>query len=526
MRAVIYARKSTESDDRQVQSLEDQLNVLRKLADKESLAVVEEYVESRSAKEPGTRPEFERLISNIRKGKIDVVLTWHPNRLSRNMVDGGVISYLLQTGKFEMIRTPDRTYRSEDNVILLAIENGMATGYVQDLSKGVNRGMQSKAEKGWRPGRVPMGYLNDLNTREIVVDPIRFPMVRRAWELLLTGHMSVAEVHREAVSMGLTQATRKADSPPVSCSAFYMVFTNPFYKGEFTFKGKVYQGKHPAMVSPIEFELAGKLVAKDVGKRVRKNDHPYAGLLFCKKCGCRFVGTHKEKYYPRTGRRAVYRYYHCSGSKGCRKITVSESKISDTFFEVMKTISIPQSLGQFLDQLCVESSERELATATIGDTGLHVRAGKIKARIDKLVNLRLDGELTTSEFREAKDTLDRELAHCERNIDRLKEREMFVRERIKTKLELMSQATSYSTASSFMRRAMLTSLGEKHFVHDQNPEAAIDPIIRLIAKNQTDKMHSGSVKTGKLQHSNSHWQGVIQAIRTMLKEEYESTHMR
>ena len=86
MRIALYARKSTEQEDRQVQSLDDQIRELTKLARRESLTIVETYHESKSAKAPNNRPEFDRLMSAIDEGRIDGILTWSINRLSRNPV--------------------------------------------------------------------------------------------------------------------------------------------------------------------------------------------------------------------------------------------------------------------------------------------------------------------------------------------------------------------------------------------------------------------------------------------------------
>ena len=73
----IYARKSTDVEDKQVQSIEGQLDELRSLAKRENLTVIEELVEKQSAKIPG-RPIFNSMISRIEKGQASGILSWHP----------------------------------------------------------------------------------------------------------------------------------------------------------------------------------------------------------------------------------------------------------------------------------------------------------------------------------------------------------------------------------------------------------------------------------------------------------------
>ena len=107
MRYLIYARKSTESEDRQVQSIDDQLAVLRRLAQQRGLVVSEELVESKSAKGPGARLVFARMLEEIEAGRAQGILCWNINRLSRNPVDSGTLSWMLQRGAIHSILTPE-----------------------------------------------------------------------------------------------------------------------------------------------------------------------------------------------------------------------------------------------------------------------------------------------------------------------------------------------------------------------------------------------------------------------------------
>ncbi len=78
----LYARKSSESDERQAMSIDSQLAEMRTLAKLQQLDVVFELEESHSAKESGKRPEYMRMLEGIRNGEYNAVLTWAPDRLS------------------------------------------------------------------------------------------------------------------------------------------------------------------------------------------------------------------------------------------------------------------------------------------------------------------------------------------------------------------------------------------------------------------------------------------------------------
>src|SRR5438309_1125652 len=133
MRFVLYARKSSENEERQIQSIDDQVHILKQLALERGFEIVEEITESKSAKAPGNRPGFDRMLSHIEKGHADGVLVWSINRLSRNPIDSGKLSWLLQTGVLRIIQTPEKPYLPTDNVLIFSVETGVANQYILDL---------------------------------------------------------------------------------------------------------------------------------------------------------------------------------------------------------------------------------------------------------------------------------------------------------------------------------------------------------------------------------------------------------
>src|ERR1039457_1356193 len=95
----LYARKSSEAEERQAMSIEAQIHELTELANKENIFIAETFIESKSAKTPG-RKAFARMIEKIHASKETVsILAWHPDRLARNSIDGGQIIYLIDIKK-------------------------------------------------------------------------------------------------------------------------------------------------------------------------------------------------------------------------------------------------------------------------------------------------------------------------------------------------------------------------------------------------------------------------------------------
>ncbi|MBX4181766.1 recombinase family protein, partial [Candidatus Parcubacteria bacterium] len=188
--------------EEKVVSIESQKLEMRELAEKQGLKIVGVFEETKSAKEPYVRAEFQRMVQEINKGKANGILCWKMDRLARNPVDEGTIKYLLQKGILQNIKASDRDWYPDDNVLLASVEFGVATQYSRDLAKHIKRGMRQKAENGHRPSIAPLGYENTRQWgkghEEILVDEVRFPQLRKVFDLALTVQYSVLELTKIA----------------------------------------------------------------------------------------------------------------------------------------------------------------------------------------------------------------------------------------------------------------------------------------------------------------------------------------
>ena len=169
----LYARKSTDEPDRQILSIEAQIDELKEFATREQLEIVETFIESQTAKEPG-RPIFNNMLSLIEKGKASGILAWHPDRLARNSIDGGKIIYLCDLGKIKELKFPTFWFdATPQGKFMLNIAFGQSKYYVDNLSENVKRGLRQKVRRGEQSGQAPTGYLNDKLNKKIIPDPER-----------------------------------------------------------------------------------------------------------------------------------------------------------------------------------------------------------------------------------------------------------------------------------------------------------------------------------------------------------------
>ena len=239
----LYARKSSESEYRQVQSIDDQINRLKKLASDLNLDIKKSYTEAKSAKKPNNRPIFDEMIQRIENGEANGILCWQINRLSRNPIDSGKLSWLLQQSTLKSIQTIDRQYLPDDNVLLFSVESGSANQFILDLSKNTKRGLQRKLDNGWQNGVAPLGYLNDKENKIVITDPERFNLVRKMWDLMLTGNYTPPKILDIANNdWGFkTRRFKRIGGNPLSKSGIYKIFTSLFYAGIIENKGLQYE---------------------------------------------------------------------------------------------------------------------------------------------------------------------------------------------------------------------------------------------------------------------------------------------
>lgn len=366
-KAVLYARKSSESEDRQVQSIDNQIKIMKEVAQNEHLQIVEVLREAKSAKTPDTRPVFKKLLEDVQEGKYSIILVWDTSRLSRNPKDGGDLQWLLDSGVLSGIRTHEKWYRESDD-LLFTIENSMNSRFIKELKAKVTRGMAFKVAKGDFPGVPPIGYTNDRINKTIVKDPIMFDRVAELWRMALTGTYSVAELTRIARDklMIRTPQTKRRGGTPLCHNAVRNLLTNPFYAGKFRWNEQIYNGNHPPMISFAEFEKMQAFLDPKHSSRPKKDPYQFLlrGMLTCAKCGYAIV-TEKKTKPLKDGTTKEYYYCHCSGKKKgvkCKnhEIYIREEDLIQQIKDELSRYTIDEDFYRIAIEALAEEDEIEI----------------------------------------------------------------------------------------------------------------------------------------------------------------------
>lgn len=429
-----YLRKSTDAEDRQIQSIEDQERELEKFARQLNLDIVETFQENKSAKAPG-RIEFNKMLSEIKKGKAQGIVCWKINRLSRNPVDGGEIQWLLQQSILQSIQTPGREYKTGDNVMMMSVELGMANQFVLDLAKDVKRGLISKAEKGWRPGKATLGYKNDKygdkGNKKILVDDEKFPIVRKMWDLMLTGEYSVPKIIDIANNKWGLRVYHRNKETKLHERHGYQIFTNTFYYGEYDYAGKTYQGKHKPMITQEEFYYVQKLLGKKGKTQTRHHNLPYRGIIKCGECGCSITPEQKTKLVKSEGVLKTYTYHKCTKKKmdvPCSQKPISFEDLNKQIIEVLSSITIPQSFLDFSLEVLNEENTLEISNRNILVDNQQRALNQCISGIDNLIKLYISPNnsnrdfISDEEFKSQKTSLIKEKNNIQDELKKLDER--------------------------------------------------------------------------------------------------------
>lgn len=454
----MYARKSSEAEDRQVASIEAQMDELKKLARENNLVVAGTFTESKSAKQPG-RPVFNQMLERVNKGEANGIICWKLDRLARNPVDGGQISWMLQQGVLQRIQTYGREYNPSDNVLMMQVELGMANQYIRDLSTNVKRGLESKIRSGWFPGVAPNGYenskLSERGSNIILVDQKRFPIIQKGFKLILYGGrtpMETLDVLNKQWSYK-TIRRKKLGGGPLRRTVWYNMLVNPFYCGWIERpqgSGNLVPGAHKPMLTKEEFDRI-QVILGSKGRRISQTrEFAYTCLMRCGECGCGVTAEEKNqiicsscKYKfacfnktqcPKCGieiekmkspTRLNYVYYHCTKKKEirCAQGSIEVEDLEKQIDEYLTLLQINKKYAEWAIKHLKESHQLESKSRQSIQESQQEGFNKITKQLDGLLEMRMNNEITENEYAQKKTKLALEKSQYEQAMSDISHRQ-------------------------------------------------------------------------------------------------------
>lgn len=344
----LYARKSSEDDERQALSIDSQIKEMMLIAEREKLEITEVRRESHSAKASGCRPVYNQLLQDVRVGMFGGILTWSPDRLSRNAGDLGGLVDLMDQGLLKEIRTHGQRFSNSPNEkFLLMILCSQAKLENDNRGLNVKRGLKNKAELGIRPGLAPLGYYNELshdrNKGKIIIDPMRAPIVKEMFERVAYGGDSGRDILNWLNNeVGFTTRTGKR----VALSNVYIMLKNHFYYGMYEYpagSGTWYQGTHEPLITKELFDRVQEQLLTAPKSKPGTKEFDFTKVFTCGACGSGITAEEKFKNL-RDGTIRRYIYYHCTGGvdRNCKQLYIREEEILSQLMDIIDELDIDQ----------------------------------------------------------------------------------------------------------------------------------------------------------------------------------------
>ena len=393
----LYARKSTEDDNKQIMSIEAQLFELREFARKENLEITEEFQESKSAKTPG-RAVFGEMMAKIEEMGNVGILAWHPDRLARNSIDGGRVIYAVDQENIVSLRFPTFWFEpTPQGLFMLQVAFGQSKYYSDNLVENTKRGIRQKVRRGEWLTKAPFGYVNNQKTRNIEPHPTKSKIVKVAFVEYVKGTHGLVSMSQFLADLGIVTC----NNTPLSKCAIKHLLTNRAYLGFVKHHGEWFDGTFEPIISPKLFEAVQKELKKRERPRKVKNGHhfPFVGLFRCGECASMFTAQWA------TGNSGIkYRYYRCTKKKGkCSQSYLREDILVSQLKERLQSISL---CDEYTNWMLEKINEWEKEETKVSQSDVQNLANKLKAseaRMEKLVSAYLDGDVPKDIYIKKKD---------------------------------------------------------------------------------------------------------------------------
>ncbi len=322
--------------------------------------VVKEFVDRGASARSANRPELQLMLEYLTEHDVDYVIVHKLDRLARNRSDDVEITKSLEASNVRLVSTTESIDQTPSGMLLHGIMSSIAEFYSRNLAAEVMKGMTQKARSGGTVGRAPIGYRNFRTTdgegresRTVVIDDERAPMIKKAFELYATGDWTISNLADYLNQRGLTTvSTPKLASKPILEGLLHKVLINPYYKGQTKFQGVEYEGRHEALVDELTWQRVQNVLASHVnGERLRKHPHFLKSTVFCGQCGERLLVQHST-----SGTGVVYPYFYCSGRQSKRTkcdqkavlIYEVEQKLVDHYLQIQLEQSFRSSVEKMI----------------------------------------------------------------------------------------------------------------------------------------------------------------------------------
>lgn len=387
-----YIRVSTVKQGTQGVSLQEQKDAILRYANRNRFTVSHWQEEMVTAGKQG-RPVFNHALKLLRTGKAKGIILHKLDRGARNLRDWATIGELSDQGVEVHFVTESLDLQSRGGRLSADIQAVVAADFIRNLREETRKGMYGRLKQGIYPLAAPIGYLDQGKGGKVkIIDPVRGPLIRKAFELYATGRYNLHTLTEELYRLGL----RNRRDKKVPFTSLSHLLNNPFYMGIIRLKksGETFNGIHEPLVSEALFQRVQDTLSGKVFARPQKHAFLYRRMLACAGCGYSLIGERQKGHV----------YYRCH-SKKCRAVSIREEHVEAAFLELYDRLSFTEEETNVFRAL-IQDLRKTWVTDRQGMLeGLRLRQNQTKDRLSRLTDAYLDAVLDKSMFEQRKEVL-------------------------------------------------------------------------------------------------------------------------
>ncbi len=415
--AVIFARVSSERQEKG-ESIQAQLATVHDYCKEKGFKILQpEFIITESSSR-GDRKQYHEMLSFVEKQKEKTAIVVNcVDRLQRSYKDTPKLDELRRAGKIEVHFLKEKLILHKDSsgmeIMFWNMCVLMANSYIVSLSDNVKRSVRYNREHGKWQGNAPIGYLNvrDKNRKaNIIVDPVRGPIVRKMFEEYATGLHTLSSILEYANQLGMTSKKHSNYGRSISRNSVFYLLMNPFYYGYMYYNGVLQKHIYEPLIDKELFDRVQDVIHNKSHPHLRETDHEktqfcFRGLVKCATCGCSMT---PEAHTKKSGR--VFTYLKCTHNKtACSQGLVNEQTLLKQLDEeVFSKIHFPDSILESIKSSVREKLEAEASISTNTKRTIASKLSKLDMRQKRLFQMYLDGEIEKTEYEQHKAEMEQE----------------------------------------------------------------------------------------------------------------------
>jgi len=452
-----YVRVSTAKQGEKGVSLQEQRDAINRYAQRNGLQISEWFEETETAAKRG-RPLFNKMLKLLDVGRSDGVIIHKIDRSARNLKDWADLGELIDGGIEVHFVNESLDLHSRGGRLSADIQAVVAADYIRNLREETRKGFYGRLKQGIYPLPAPLGYVDMGKAKVKELDPIKAPLVKKAFELYSTGKYNLPGLIDEMYRIGL----RNRKGGKVTQNGFSVMLNNHFYIGVIKLRrtGETFPGSHEPLIAKSMFDRVQRILDGKTNTGVQKHDFLFRRLLKCKHCGYSLRGETQKGHV----------YYRCH-TRSCPVTCVREELVESAVLDKLLQLQLSEQEETYLRQELARLKQDWGKEQEGQISASNLRVSQIQDRLDRLTDAYIDRLIEKEVFEKRKSTLLMEQKEVEETLTGLQDKSSSVPDRVTELVELAGSAYSqYKTGFPDEKRDLLRIVTSNREADGKNVE--------------------------------------------------------